>query len=103
MSANTSLAVFQFADGKCRVGIVQAVENFFKFDWLTAARSSSERDVQMSKLPRRRNMKSALHLAGTLFLERHEDIEHGVEVIKLDCNSSPEVDSSTGEKSPKGK
>lgn len=103
MSANTSIAVFQFADGKCRVGIVQAVENFFKFDWLTAARSSSERDVQMSKLPRRRNMQSALHLAGTIFLNRHEDIEHGVEIIKLDCNSSPQDDTPSGKKSPKGK
>ena len=89
MSANTTIAVFQFNDGICRVGIVQAIENFRGFDWLTASLSATERDVQMKKLPKRHGLSSALSLAANLFLNRHADIEHGAEVIKLDCASSP--------------
>ena len=41
MSADTTIAVFRFNDGKCRVGLVQAIENFTGFQWGKSATASA--------------------------------------------------------------
>jgi hypothetical protein len=89
MSADTTIAVFQFNDGMCRVGLVQAVENFDGFDWLKSRFPETNRDQQMLGYRRYRSQKTALNAATRIFLRHADDLQHGVELIKLDCPSLP--------------
>jgi hypothetical protein len=89
MSLDTTIAVFQFNDGMCRVGLVQAVENFDGFDWLKSRFPETNRDQQMLGYRRYRSQKTALNAATRIFLRHADNLQHGVELIKLDCPSLP--------------
>lgn len=93
MSADTAIAVFQFNDGMCRVGLVQAVENFDGFDWLKSRFPETNRDQQMLGYRRYRSQQTALNAATRIFLRHADGLQHGVELIKLDCPSLPPANS----------
>jgi len=92
MSADTTIAVFRFNDGKCRVGLVQAIENFTGFQWGKSRFGDRERDTQMLGYRACRSLQVALSAATRIFLKDADIVQHGVEVIDLPCPYRPDAD-----------
>ena len=81
MSADTTIAVFRFNDGKCRVGLVQAIENFTGFQWGKSRFGDRERDAQMLGYRACRSLQVALSAATRIFL-KDADIVPPPDVLK---------------------